>query len=31
MIDFIIIPARSRLSFTYTGEPGEGFFGLRRL
>jgi hypothetical protein len=32
LIDFIVLPARARLSFTFTGESGgEGFFGLRRL
>lgn len=32
MIDFILIPARARLSIAYTGEnEGEGFFSLKRL
>ena len=32
MMDFIVIPARARLSVSYTGEYGaEGFLGLRRL
>ena len=32
MIDFIVIPARARLSIVYTGEiGGEGFVGLKRL
>ncbi len=32
MIDYIVIPARARLSVSYTGEYGaEGFLGLRRL
>jgi hypothetical protein len=32
LIDFIVLPARARLSITYTGEfGGEGFVGLKRL
>lgn len=32
MIDFIVLPARARISVTYSGEMGaEGFIGLRRL
>lgn len=32
MVDFIVLPARARISFTYTGDlDSEGFFGLRRL
>jgi DNA-binding IscR family transcriptional regulator len=32
MIDFIILPARARVSLAYTGEVGgEGFLGLKRL
>ncbi|KAL4493978.1 hypothetical protein ABPG72_021995 [Tetrahymena utriculariae] len=32
LVDFIILPARARISLTYTGEfGGEGFFGLKRL
>ena len=32
MIDFIVLPARARLSIAYTGEiGGEGFIGLKRL
>ena len=32
MIDYVVLPARARLSFTYSGEiGGEGFFGLKRL
>ena len=32
LIDYIALPARARLSLSYSGEPGaEGFFGLRKL
>jgi len=32
MIDWITIPARSRISLCYSGEtPGEGFLSLKRL
>jgi len=32
MLDFIILPARARLTIAYTGETGgEGFLGLKRL
>jgi hypothetical protein len=32
MIDFVVLPARARISITYTGEPGaEGFLSLKRL
>jgi hypothetical protein len=31
MIDFIILPSRARLNIAYTGDPGEGFIGLKRL
>lgn len=32
LIDFIVLPARARISVTYTGEiGGEGFLGLKRL
>jgi len=32
MVDFIILPARARLSIAYTGDVGgEGFIGLKRL
>jgi hypothetical protein len=31
-IDFIVLPARARISVVYDGETtGEGFFGLKRL
>ena len=32
LIDFIALPAKARVSLSYSGEPGaEGFFGLRKL
>ena len=32
MIDFIVLPSRARLCFTYNGETGaEGFFGIKRM
>ena len=32
VIDFIVLPARARLSIAYSGEyEGEGFLGLKRL
>lgn len=32
LIDFIVLPARARISVAYTGEVGgEGFLGLKRL
>lgn len=32
MIDFVVLPARARISITYTGEAGsEGFLSLKRL
>jgi hypothetical protein len=32
LIDFIALPAKARISISYSGEPGaEGFFGLRKL
>jgi hypothetical protein len=32
MIDFIVLPARARISVAYTGEHGgEGFISLKRL
>jgi hypothetical protein len=32
LLDFIALPARARLSLTFTGEGhGEGFFSLRKL
>ena len=32
LIDFITLPARARLSISYSGEAcAEGFFGLRKL
>lgn len=32
MIDFIVLPARARVAFVYTGEyGGEGFFGLKKM
>jgi hypothetical protein len=32
LIDFIALPARARVSLSYSGEPGgEGFVGLRKL
>jgi hypothetical protein len=32
LIDFIALPAKARVSISYSGEPGaEGFFGLRKL
>ena len=31
LIDFILVPARARVSIGYTGDLGEGFLGLRRL
>lgn len=32
LIDFIALPARARLSLSYSGEAGaEGFIGLRKL
>jgi hypothetical protein len=29
--DFISIPARARISIAYTGDPSEGFLGLKKL
>ena len=32
LMDFIALPARARISISYSGEPGaEGFLGLRKL
>ena len=32
MIDFIALPARARISISYSGDVGaEGFLGLRKL
>jgi len=32
LIDFIALPAKARVSISYSGEQGaEGFFGLRKL
>lgn len=31
LVDFILLPARARISVGYQGELGEGFLGLRRL
>jgi hypothetical protein len=32
LIDFIALPAKARISISYSGEAGaEGFFGLRKL
>jgi len=32
LIDFIVLPAKARISVAYTGEAGgEGFLGLKRL
>ena len=31
MIDFVVLPARARLSVGYQGDMGEGFLGLKRL
>lgn len=30
-VEFVALPDKCRLSVTYTGEPGEGFLGLRKL
>ena len=32
MIDYLSLPARARISFTYIGDKGcDGFFSLKRL
>lgn len=32
LVDFVALPAKARVSISYSGEPGaEGFFGLRKL
>lgn len=31
LLDFVALPARARLSLTFQGEHGEGFFSLRKL
>lgn len=31
LIDYLVLPNRSRLSISYAGQPGEGFFGLKKL
>jgi hypothetical protein len=32
LIDFIALPARARITISYSGEPcAEGFMGLRKL
>ena len=32
MIDFIVLPPRARLCFTYNGDmDAEGFFGIKRM
>ena len=31
LVDFVALPARARVSVTYSGEPAEGFLSLRKL
>lgn len=32
MIDFIVLPAKAKITIAYTGDQGaEGFLGLKRL
>lgn len=31
LVDFLVLPNRSRICIAYSGEPAEGFFGIRKL
>lgn len=31
LIDFLILPNRSRICISYAGDPAEGFFGIKKL
>lgn len=31
LVDFLALPPRSRITLSYSGEPGEGFLNLRKL
>lgn len=31
LIDYLVLPTRSRVSISYAGQAGEGFFGLKKL
>lgn len=30
-VEYLALPARARVSVSYTGESGEGFLGLKKL
>jgi hypothetical protein len=30
-VEYLALPARARISVSYTGETGEGFLGLKKL
>ena len=31
LVDFLVLPNRSRICIAYSGEPAEGFFGIKKL
>ena len=31
LMDYLVLPSRSRITVSYAGTPGEGFFGIKKL